>query len=509
MSVVRHVNSVEGTDLPALLAHEEDHESGDDETPDAKLSAKTLNPNVQKMVYAVRGAIVARAAELETDLAAGKDLPFKEIVYCNVGNPQALKQKPLTFARQVIALCNYPEMIDNPAAKSMFAEDALARAKLFMQKNPAGTGAYSHSQGVLHLRELVASHIERRDGHPSDPNNIFMTDGASPAVQMILNSLFRDETDGLMIPIPQYPLYSASCALYSGSPVEYYLDESKGWSLTVEELERAYKDGVAKGKTIRGLAVINPGNPTGSLLSWDEMKAVVAFCDRKKIALLADEVYQENIYGTDLVWHSFKKVAAETKSKCAVISFHSCSKGMYGECGKRGGYMELFNVPADVKAELYKLASVRLCPNVDGQLMVSLMCSEPKPGDASYETFRAEKDAIFQSLRRRADVVFKALNDMPGITCQPTTASLYAFPTVTLPPAAVVLAKERGVAADFMYAQQLLESTGMVVVPGSGFGQKDGTFHFRTTFLPQEDKIEGCMKRMGDFHKAFVAKYTK
>merc|ERR1719437_314979 len=139
--------------------------------------------------------------------------------------------------------------------------------------------------------------------------------------------------------------------------------------------------------------------------------------------------------------------------------------------------------------------------------MVSLMCGEPQPGDASYETFRAEKDAIFQSLKRRAAVVEKALNAMPGIECQPTTASLYAFPTVKLPSAAVFLAKERGVAADFMYAQQLLEATGMVVVPGSGFGQKDGSFHFRTTFLPPEDQIEGCMKRMGDFHKSFCEKY--
>jgi len=289
--------------------------------------------------------------------------------------------------------------------------------------------------------------------------------------------------------------------------VEYFLDESNNWSLTVGELKRAYNAGVAAGKTIRALAVINPGNPTGSLLSFQQMREVLQFCQEHKIALLADEVYQENIYGDDDKFHSFKKVACDVGAKIPVISFHSVSKGVFGECGKRGGYMELYNVDPMVKAELYKLSSVRLCPNVDGQLMVALMADPPLPGDASHASHVKEVDDIFESLKRRALIVERALNALEGVSCNPCKSSMYAFPQITLPAKAIAAAKEKGQAPDLMYAMELLEGIGMVVVPGSGFGQVEGTYHFRTTFLPPESKIEAVMELFAGFHKGFLEKY--
>lgn len=133
------------------------------------------------------------------------------------------------------------------------------------------------------------------------------------------------------------------------------------------------------------------------------------FCFRKHIVLMADEVYQENVYVKDKPFVSFKKVLFEMGSKYSdnleLASFHSVSKGFIGECGKRGGYMELVNFDADVKAEVYKLASIGLCPNTIGQLVVDLMVNPPKEGEESYPLYKKERDAIYDSLRRRANLL--------------------------------------------------------------------------------------------------------
>ena len=102
-----------------------------------------------------------------------------------------------------------------------------------------------------------------------------------------------------------------------------------------------------------------------------------------------------------------------------------------------------------------------------------------------------------------------ALNSLPGMSCQPLTGAMYAFPSITLPPAAIAAAKAAGKTADVYYALQMLEATGIVMVPGSGFGQKDGTWHFRTTFLPPEDEMDGVIERLSAFHKSFMDKYAK
>jgi alanine transaminase len=102
-----------------------------------------------------------------------------------------------------------------------------------------------------------------------------------------------------------------------------------------------------------------------------------------------------------------------------------------------------------------------------------------------------------------------ALNSLPGMSCQPLTGSMYAFPTITLPAGAIAAADAAGKTADVYYALQMLEATGIVMVPGSGFGQKDGTWHFRTTFLPPEDEMDGVIERLSAFHKSFMDKYSK
>lgn len=171
------------------------------------------------------------------------------------------------------------------------------------------------------------------------------------------------------------------------------------------------------------------------------------------------------------------------KSRTEIASFHTVSKGAYGECGLRGGYMELHNMCPRLADEIYKVCSINLCPNVPGQVALGLMLNPPKPGDFSYEQFRAEKDGVLESLKRRARMITDAFNSLEGVTCQETDGAMYSFPQITLPPAFIAKAKKMGKEPDTLYCLELLDETGLSCVPGSGFKQAPGTFHLRTTIL--------------------------
>jgi len=267
---------------------------------------------------------------------------------------------------------------------------------------------------------------------------------------------------------------------------------------------------------VRAIVVINPGNPTGQCLTKDDIAKVVAFASKKNLVLLADEVYQANVYNKERPFHSFKKVVRELEKAgtlgsadpVELMSFHSVSKGMHGECGRRGGYLEAVNIHPDILGLIYKLASVSLCSNSTGQVVVDLMVNPPQEGDPSYELYTKEITAIFQSLKRRAEKLVAAFNKMEGMSCTPVTGAMYAFPRITLPPKAVQAAKAAGKAPDLFYCLELLKQTGICLVAGSGFAvDQEEVYHFRTTILPREDKIDKIIERLGNFHSAYMSKY--
>jgi len=467
------------------------------------LTVETANENVVNTQYAVRGEIVQIANQLKSE--------GRKITFCNIGNPQSLGQKPITFFRQVLALCDCPSLLDNPDVDKLFPSDAIARAKAILAACPGGTGAYSMSKGIQICREAIAKGIEARDGFPCDSNLVFITDGASPGVHMCMKVLLRNEGDAILTPIPQYPLYSATLTLYGGSLAPYYLDESKGWSLGLAELESSIKNARDAGKTVRAIVVINPGNPTGQVLSLENQKQIVEFCKKEKLILLADEVYQDNIYAEGKTFNSFKKVLrsmGDDYSDVQLISFMSTSKGFYGECGRRGGYMELVGFDDDVNGLMNKIASVNLCSNTAGQILMSLVMDPPKEGDASYDLYVKERDDILSSLKRRAKLIVSGLNKLEGVSCNDAEGAMYAFPTITLPAKAQEAAAAENRKPDAFYCIELLKKTGIVVVPGSGFGQKEGTFHFRTTFLPSEESFPEIVSGITEFHEEFMKKYA-
>ena len=446
-----------------------------------------LGASVLRTEYAVRGPIVARAQELERQ--------GRKIIYCNIGNPQALEQKPLTYLRQVLALVSYPELLGNPPP--LFPKDAVAAARALMAGSKHGIGAYSESKGLRFVRDAVADFIRARDGVPADPESIYLTDGASKGVQTALRILIAEPEDGIMVPIPQYPLYSATITLYGGRMAGYYLDEAKGWSLSREKLEEAYRAAAAQGTRIKAICVINPGNPTGSVLDRDNIAMVLAFAREKGIAVLADEVYQENVYREGDRFFSFARVLEEEKeTEVSLFSFHSCSKGFLGECGLRGGYMEIRNIPAEVVAQITKLQSVSLCSNLPGQVATYVLVRPPRPGEESWELYSKEKEAILGELRSRAKLLAEGLNRIPGISSAPITGAMYAFPSVKLPAGRT----------DEDYCMALLEETGICVVPGTGFNQVPGTAHFRTTILPPTERIREVVSLIADFQKSYCSR---
>uniref|UniRef100_A0A7S1PEF9 Aminotransferase class I/classII large domain-containing protein n=1 Tax=Vitrella brassicaformis TaxID=1169539 RepID=A0A7S1PEF9_9ALVE len=481
-------------------------EGGDGEADDKVLTLRSVPFRVVRTQYAVRGCVVTKSWELRRQLKEHPgSLPFDDIVAANIGNPQAIGQPPMTFNRQVLSCLAYPPLIDmNPSG---YQPDVLERARRYLAAFP-NVGAYSHSKGVEVFRKDIAKWFEQRDGIKTDPEHLFLTDGASIAVHSIMELLISNATDGVLIPVPQYPLYSATIARLGGQAVGYFLDEESEWALHDEELERAYRTYTQQGGRIRALVVINPGNPTGSLLSRDKMKEVVRFCERRRIVLIADEVYQDNVYTDDQQFISFRKVIASMGSHLEVFSMHSSSKGLTGECGVRGGIILADNIQPSVLEQLYKLFSISLCANTLGQAMIASILTPPKPEEPSYDTYKAERDEIYLSLRRRACMAYERLNQMEGVRCNPVKGAMYAFPKLTLPSKAIQAARQANQLPDLFYCLQLLQHTGVMVVPGSGFGQLRGSYHFRITILPEENRLANVFDRIQAFHTEFLERYT-
>ncbi|TKR62916.1 hypothetical protein L596_026817 [Steinernema carpocapsae] len=475
------------------------------------LTLDNLNPAVKKMEYAVRGPLVIRAVNLEKELAQGAQKPFKSVIKANIGDAHAMGQKPITFIRQVLACVSCPSLMDSKT----FPSDVIEHAKTILAGcGGQSTGAYSQSNGIDVIRQHVAEYIQRRDGGiKSNPDDILLSGGASESIRNVLKLFINRDAakkTGVMVPIPQYPLYSATIEEFGLGQVSYFLEESKNWGLDEAELERSYQESLKEFDT-KVIVVINPGNPTGQVLSRENIEQIIKFAHKHKLFVLADEVYQDNVYAEGSAFHSFKKVLiemGEPYSKVELASFHSVSKGYMGECGMRGGYVELMNLDQDVYVEFKKMISAKLCSTILGQVVLDCVVNPPKPGEPSYDLWLEEKTAVLKSLKERATIVKDAYASLDGITSNPVQGAMYCFPAVKIPQKAIEKAKSLGQEPDFFYAMQLLESTGVCVVPGSGFGQRKGTYHFRTTILPQPALMKDMMERFSGFHNKFMKEYA-
>jgi alanine transaminase len=372
-----------------------------------------------------------------------------------------------------------------------------------------------------------------RDGYPATFENIYLSNGASSGVNTLLHTICAKPETGIMVPIPQYPLYTATLSVLDARVVPYYLEEKAAWGTSIDAIRTAYDKAVAEGTDVKAICVINPGNPTGASLPAEDIKAVLKFAAEKGVVVVADEVYQTNVFIGEFI--SFKKALRDLQKESPgkyddieLASLHSVSKGMVGECGHRGGYFELIGFDPEVAAEVYKFISIQLCPPVLGQCIVEMMVNPPKEGEPSYALYREEYDTIFKGLKERAYALYEAFKRMEGVECDEPQVriipfhpipfqylfwgnllmliqgSMYLFPTINLPPKAIEQAKKEGREPDEFYCFRMLDATGVCVVAGSGFGQKEGTLHFRTTFLAPGTE---WTNRLVKFHEDFMAEF--
>lgn len=210
----------------------------------------------------------------------------------------------------------------------------------------------------------------------------------------------------------------------------YYLDEHVNWGTNMDEIKAGYEKAKAEGTDVRAIVIINPGNPTGGSLTEAEIKGILEFAAQEKLVVIADEVYQTNIFEGQ--FFSFKKGLRDLQKSAPgkydnleLVSLHSISKGMVGECGHRGGYFELDGFDPEVTAEIYKFISIQLCPPVVGQCFVEMMVNPPKEGEPSYELYKKEYDGINGGLRERALALYEAFKEMEGVQCQSPAVSLF------------------------------------------------------------------------------------
>ena len=474
------------------------------------LTPENMNPFMKNMNFAVIGPVVQRAFDIAAQLRRGVEFPFKEVIKAHVGDGHAMGVKANTFLRQVLAAVCDTSLLNN----SDIAEDVKTRARAALDNcNGNSIGSYPWVGGLDGIRKMAAEFIEKRDGGvEADWQNIFMTNGASEGLMAFLDLLMRPnghQKPGVLVPVPLYPIYSAYLAGIGVEMIEYYLDEDQNWALDIDDLKRAVGEARIEDVEPMAIVVINPGNPTGQVLTKANLMDIVRFAHEEKLCILADEVYQKgNVYYDEFPFCSMKKAMAETKLRVELASLMTVSKGPFGECGLRGAYIEMVNFHPEVMKNFRKSLGVKVCPNNVGAIALYVSMNPPVEGDDSYESFSKECKDIFDTMVGKAKLVSKEFNSMSGISCSTIQGSMFAFPRIHLPAKAVEKAEKEGQVPDVFYAYQLLEATGICVVPGSGFGQKKGTFHIRTSILMNEEIMEDMFKRWRIFHESFMRKFA-
>src|SRR3990167_4073126 len=272
------------------------------------LLVENLNPNVVVAKYAVRGEILDVKAKIASEMKAGVKYPFTEFCELNIGNPQTFKMKPVSFFRDVLAATTAPWLMEK---KGVFSKDVQTRAQEYI-KHFNSVGCYSDSTGNPLVSRSVADFISKRDGIPAKAENVFLYNGASEAIASVMQTInLPGKRTGFMIPIPQYPLYSAQVQLLGAEFVGYYLDEANGWELDEAALNKSYDEAKSRGVDVRFIIVIKPSNPTGAIFSKKSIEALFKFTYNKCIVVLADEVYQENIYTAKKHFISFREVLSQ------------------------------------------------------------------------------------------------------------------------------------------------------------------------------------------------------
>jgi len=362
-----------------------------------------------------------------------------------------------------------------------FGFDSPEEIQQDMIRNLPNSAGYSDSKGIFAARKAVMHETQKQGIQGVTLDDIYLGNGASELIVMATNGLLNDG-DELLLPAPDYPLWTAAASLSGGTPVHYLCDESNGWMPDLADIRRKITP------RTKGIVVINPNNPTGALYSRELLEQIVAMAREHQLVLFADEVYDKVLY--DDVVHT---PLASLSEDVLTLTFNSLSKS-YRSCGYRAGWMVISGDKknaADYIEGLNMLSNMRLCSNVPGQWAIQTALG-------GYQSIK-ELVAKGGRLRRQRDLAYEAITAIPGVTCVKPTAALYMFPK--LDPVMYPIADDR------QFFLELLEETRVMLVQGTGFNWHSPD-HFRIVFLPHEDDLREAIGRVAKFLESWRKRHA-
>ncbi|ATA29802.1 aspartate aminotransferase [Mycobacterium lepraemurium] len=390
---------------------------------------------LQDVLYEIRGPVHQHAAQLEAE--------GHRILKLNIGNPA-----PFGFE----------------------APDVIMRDMI--QALPYAQG-YSDSEGILPARRAVVTRYELVDGFPRfDVDDVYLGNGVSELITMTLQALL-DNGDEVLIPSPDYPLWTASTSLAGGTPVHYLCDETQGWQPDIADLESKITE------RTKALVVINPNNPTGAVYSGEILSQMVDLARKHELLLLADEIYDKILYD-DAKHINVASLAPDM----LCLTFNGLSKA-YRVAGYRAGWLAITG-PRDHAGSFIEginlLANMRLCPNVPAQHAIQVALG----GHQSIEDLVLPGGRLLE----QRDVAWSNLNEIPGVSCVKPAGALYAFPR--LDPEVYDITDDEQLVLDLLLQEKIL------VTQGTGFNWP-APDHLRIVTLPWARDLAAAIERLGNF----------
>ncbi|BBN87419.1 pyridoxal phosphate-dependent aminotransferase [Azospira sp. I09] len=400
-----------------------------------KKSAKLDN-----VCYDIRGPVLEKAKQMEED--------GHKIIKLNIGN------------------------------LASFGFDAPEEIQQDMIRNLPNSAGYSDSKGIFAARKAIMHYAQQKKVKGVGLEDIYVGNGVSELIVMSMNALLNPG-DEVLVPAPDYPLWTAAVSLSSGTPRHYICDEGAGWLPDLDDIRAKITENT------RAIVIINPNNPTGALYPDDLLKEIVEIARRHHLIIYADEVYDKVLY--DGVEHT---AIGSLSEDVLTISFNGLSKN-YRSCGYRAGWMMVSGdkrPAADYIEGLNMLASMRLCANVPGQWAIQTALG----GYQSINDLVAEGGRM----RRQRDVAHELITAIPGVTCVKPKATLYMFPRLD--------PKVYPIQDDQQFIAELLQEEKVLLVQGTGFNWPEPD-HFRLVFLPHVDDLKEAVGRID----RFLAGYRK
>jgi alanine-synthesizing transaminase len=364
----------------------------------------------------------------------------------------------------------------------VFGFDPPEEIQLDMIRNLSNASAYSDSKGIFAARKAIMQYCQEKGIQGVALDDVYTGNGVSELIVLSMNALLNDG-DEVLVPMPDYPLWTAAVSLSSGTPVHYLCDESKDWAPDLNDLRKKITP------RTKAIVVINPNNPTGAIYSKEVLLELTQIAREHGLILFADEIYDKMLYDGE------KHISlASLSTDVVTITFNGLSKN-YRSCGYRAGWMIVSGdkeMVRDYIEGLNMLASMRLCANVPGQYAIQTALG----GYQSINDLVAEGGR----LAKQRDLAWKLITDIPGVTCVKPKSALYLFPK--LDPEIYPIEDDQQFVADLLKEEKVL------LVQGSGFNWAKPD-HFRVVFLPHEDVLKEAIGRLARFLERYRNKHSR